>query len=256
LRNAASDAEELAQILEATGRRKEAIDLFREAAAGTDGQVAARSYADLARLDPSNAVTHFSNAVAAEEKASGKGSPRVATQLSNLALTLRAKGDLKKAEPLLRRALAIQEQAFGRRHYQTATTISNLGAVVQGLGNLTEAESLDREALAVFEVTLPKSLELAAICANLGDLLAAKGDRAAAAGMFRRAVALDESVSGPETLEVAADLISLAAQVRVIENPAAAAQYLRRALSIYEKRLGANSPQARDLRRQLTSGSH
>ena len=242
--------EELAQVLEAEGKRREAVDLFRQAAGGRDARVAARSYASLAKLEPSSAAKHYASAVAAEEAASGKNDPRVATELSNLALALRASGDLKKAEALLRRALSIQERAFGRRHYQTATTISNLGAVLQGLNNFPEAESLEREALSIFEQTLPQSLETAAICANLGGLLSAKRDRAAAAEMFRRAIAHDESAGGPDTLEVAADLVSLAGLV----DRNAAATHLRRALAIYVRRLGPNSAQARGVRQKLTSG--
>ena len=52
---------------------------------------------------------YHESAVKAEEIASGKDNPRVAVQLSNLALALRGKGDLKAAEPLLRRALSIQK---------------------------------------------------------------------------------------------------------------------------------------------------
>ena len=120
------------------------------------------------------AAMYYGRAVKAEETASGKDNPRVAAQLSNLALALRRQGDAKAAEPLLRRALSIQERAFGRNHYQTATTLNNLGSVLQGLRQFTEAESLEREALSIFEQKRPLSLELAAVCANLADLLSAR----------------------------------------------------------------------------------
>ena len=248
--------EELAQILQAIGKGTEAIELFRQAARGADARVSAQSYESLAKLQPSEAATYYRNAVAAEETASGKDDPRVAAQLSNLALSLRQRGDLKAAEPLLRRALSIQTKAFGRSHYQTATTLNNLGAVLQGMGRLAEAESAEREALSIFEQKRPQSVELAAVCANLADLLTAKGDRVAAADLLRRAVAIDESVGGTEALETAADLASLGMLLRQTENSAAAETLLRRALSIYETRLGPDSVQARAIRETLMGARH
>jgi tetratricopeptide (TPR) repeat protein len=248
--------EELAQILETIGKRTEAADLFRQAAARADPRVAAQSYASLARIDPPNAATYYASAVKAEETASGKDNPRVAAELSNLALALRAKGDLKAAEPLLRRALGIQERAFGRRNYQIATTLNNLSTVLQGMGQFMEAESLEREALSIFEQQRPQSLETAAVCANLADVLTARGDRTGAADMLRRAIAMDEAVGGTEAVEAAADLASLAALVRQTENPAAAYPLFKRALAIYEARLGPNSPQARDILEKLGGAGH
>jgi tetratricopeptide (TPR) repeat protein len=248
--------EELGQILETIGKRNEAVELFRQAAAGADARVSALSYASLARLDPAKAAMYYESAVTAEEIASGKDSPRVAAQLSNLALALRGKGDLKAAEPLLRRALSIQERALGRSHYQTATTLSNLGGLLQGIGQLAEAESLEYEALAIFEQKRPQSLELAAVSANLADLLTANGDRAAAADLLRRAIAIDEAVGGSETLEIAADLASLGVLLRHEGNTVASDPLLRRALAIFEARLGPNSPPARDIRQTLIGAPH
>jgi len=248
--------EELAQILQTIGKRDEAIGLYRRAAAAGNARVSAQSYATLAKLDRSKETVYYANAVAAEETASGKDSPRVATQLSNLALALRAKGDSKTAETMLRRAVSIQEKAFGRRHYQTAATLSNLGGVLQDLGKLPEAESMEREALSIFEQRLPQSAELAAIYANLADLLTAKGDRAAAAGLLRRAIAVDEAAGGTGTLETAADLTSLGLLLRQIENETSADELLRRALAIYESRLGPDSPQARAIRGKLAAVRH
>ena len=250
-RETAGTEEELAQILQAVGKRMEAMELFRQAARGGDARVSAQSYESLAKLEPSEAVTYYRSAVTAEETASGKNDPRVATQLSNLALSLRERGHLKAAEPLLRRALNIQTSAFGRSHYQTATTLNNLGAVLQGLGRFPEAESGEREALSIFEQKRPQSMELAAVCANLANLLTAKGDSAAAANLLRRAIAIDEAVGGTEALELAADLESLGMLLRQTHNPAAAEPLLKRALAIYEMRLGPDSVRARAIREKL-----
>jgi hypothetical protein len=73
---------------------------------------------------------------------------------------------------------------------------------------------------------------------------------------LRRAIAIDAAVSGGETLEIAADLASLGILLRRNGNPAAADPLLRRALAIYERRLGPDSPQARDIRETLSDARH
>jgi tetratricopeptide (TPR) repeat protein len=243
-------AVELGQLLQSIGKKREAIQLFRHASTGPDARAAALSYENLARLDPANAALYYERAVAAEEKAWGKA-PRVATQWSNLALALRAKGEVGKAEVALRRALEIQENSLGPSHYQTAASLSNLGSVLQSLGEWNEAEALEREAFMIFEERLPHSLELAAACANLAGLLGAKGDHAGAVSFWRLAIANDEAAGGGESLQVAADLEGLANLLREGKDSAAAEPLLRRALSIYTARLGPDSPRTREIRRSL-----
>ena len=75
------DRESLASVLESVGNRDEAISLLRQAAAGRDPKVAARSYARLAKLEPANSVEHLKRAVESEEKASGPADRRVAALL-------------------------------------------------------------------------------------------------------------------------------------------------------------------------------
>jgi tetratricopeptide (TPR) repeat protein len=245
------DEEKLAQLLEVAGKRREAFELLQQAAGGADLHVAARSFAGLAVIDPAKADLYYGKGLAAEEAASGKDDPKVAILLNNLALALKEKGDLKTAEPSLRRALAIQRKAFGPGHYQTATTLNNLGSLLQSSGRLREAEALEREALRSFEGTLPQSTELATVCTNLADLLAARGGRVEAAGLLRKAVSIDESIYGTEDPEVAADLTNLGVLLRESGAHAAADSALKRALNIYEKRLGPDSRQARDIRDNL-----
>ncbi len=104
-----ADRESLARALEAQGKRDEAFDLFRRAAEGSNPRVASRSFAKLAGMDREHADIYYRDALAAEEKASGKDSPRVALILQEYALELRARSRDLEAEPLLRRALSIQQ---------------------------------------------------------------------------------------------------------------------------------------------------
>jgi hypothetical protein len=81
--------ESLAQTLELAGDRRQAFELFQQAAAGADLQVAARSYASLAPLDPARADDYYTKAIAAQEKVTGAEHPRVAILLNHLALSSR-----------------------------------------------------------------------------------------------------------------------------------------------------------------------
>ena len=104
-----ADRESLAQALAALDSRDEALELYGKASAGDSPRVAARSFVKLAEMDRDHAELYYRNAVASEEKASGKDSPRVAVLLQEYALTLRSAGHDADAEPLLPRALSIQQ---------------------------------------------------------------------------------------------------------------------------------------------------
>ncbi|MEO8594795.1 MAG: tetratricopeptide repeat protein [Candidatus Solibacter sp.] len=243
-------AEALAQALELTGNRREAFELFRQAAAGADMQVAARSYASMAGLDPAGADGYLAKAIEAQEKDTGPDHPRVANLLNRRATALEQKQNFRDAEPLLRRALAIQRKELGPS-LDTATTLLNLGSLLQNVKRTAEAERLEREAIGILEQKRPQSAELAAACTNLADLLSAQKDFAPAAALLRRAIAIDEAIFGIDDPEVAGDLANLGALLNGHGQDAAARPPLERALAIYEKRLGPESPQARDIRERL-----
>jgi len=242
--------ESLAQTYELTGNRRRAFELFQQAAAGPDIQVAARSYASLAPLDPARASDYYAKAIAAQEKVSGADHPRVATLLNRLAQALEEKQNFREAEMLLRRALAIQRKALGPSA-DTATTLINLGSLLQNLQRAAEAERLEREAIGILEQKRPQSVELAAAYTNLADLLVPQKDFAPAAALLRRAIAIDETIYGTGDPEVAVDLTNLGELLKGHRQDAAARIALERALAIYEKRFGPESPQARNARESL-----
>jgi tetratricopeptide (TPR) repeat protein len=242
--------ESLAQALELSGNRREAFDLFQQAAAGTDTEVSARSYASLAGLDPAGATGYLTKAIAAEEKVIGPEHPRIATLLTRLAAAQEQKQNFREAEPLLRRALAIQRKALGQ-HFDTATTLLSLGSLLQNMQRTAEAERLEREAVAMLEVKRPQSAELAAACTNLAELLSMQKDSAPAAALLRRAIAIDEGIYGSEHPEVASDLVNLGELLKAHGQITAARPPLQRALAIFEKRLGPESQQAKEVRESL-----
>ena len=240
----------LAQTFELAGNRRQAFELFQQAAAGADLQVAARSYASLAPLDAARASDYYAKAITAQEKISGADHPRVALLLNRLAQALEEKQNFGESEALLRRALAIQRKALGPSP-DTATTLINLGSLLQNVQRAQEAERLEREAIGILEQKRPQSVELAAAYTNLADLLSPRKDFAPAVALLRRAIAIDEAIYGTDNSEVAVDLTNLGELLKGHGQDAAARTALDRALAIYEKRFGPQSPQAQNVRESL-----
>ena len=251
------DRESLALALQARGKREEALKLFRQAAAGNNPRVAARSYAKLGEIDPQHAELYYRNAVAAEERAFGSNAPRVAVLLREEALTLRARKRDAEAEPLLRRALSIQDAALNPDPRVTIEVLNTLGNLLEGRHQLDEAEKLEREALTLSEAKFgPESTQLAMTCTNLADVLWNKKDLREAGLLYRRAVAIDSSLFGPDRPETAADIANLGMLMKDAGQSASGDALLRNALAIYEKTLGSNSDEARFVREHLKGSGH
>jgi tetratricopeptide (TPR) repeat protein len=248
-----ADRENLAAALEAIGKREEAFAFYRQAAGGLESKVAARAWAAMARLDAAHADTDYRNAVAAEERASGKVDRRVAVLLHELALALREKGDDRGAEPELRRALAIQEALTKPDQHLTVAVLNTLGNLLEGAGRFDEAEGLERRALRIAEEKFgPESSELSMTCTNLADVLWNRKDFPGAAVLFRRAIAADTALHGADTPETAANVANLGMLLREAGDKAGDA-LLRQALAVYEKTLGPRSDQAKFVRQKLTA---
>ncbi len=249
----AADRENLASLLEAGGNRDGAIDLFRQAAAGSNPIVAARSFASLAKLDPVHADSYYPNAIEAQQKASGPNDGRIAAMLHEYALALREKGDDKSAEPVLRRALAIQEKIPKPDYHLTSAILNTLGNLLEGARQMDEAERLERAALRLAEEKFgPESPELSMTCTNLADVLWNKHDLPGAAQLYKRALVADGALYGPDRPETAADVANLGMLLKEAGQGSAGDSLLRQALGIYEKTLGPDSPQAKFVRQNLT----
>lgn len=247
-----ADRESLGLALEAQSKPKEAFEYFRQAAEGHNPRVAARSFAKLAEMDRQHAVIYSRNAVAAEEKASGADSPRVAVLLQEYALALRAGNRDPEAEPLLRRALSIQQSAAKADPQVTVGVLNTLGNLLEGRKQLDEAEKLERMALRVSEEKLgPESIQLAMTCTNLADVLWNKKNLREAGQLYRRAIVVDASLYGPDRPETADDIANLGMLMNDAGQPAAGAALLRQALAIYEKTLGPASDKAQFVRQIL-----
>ena len=247
-----SDREGLALAVQAQGRNNEALALFKLAAEGKSSNVAARAFVKLAELDPEHGETYYRNAVAAEEKASGANSQRIAVLFKEYAIELRAHKRDREAEPVLRRALAIQQAAPKSDPRVTIEVLNALGNLLEGRQQVDEAEKLMRTALALAEEKFgPESPQLATTCTFLADVLWNKKMLREAGLLFRHAILIDASIYGPERPETAADIANLGMLMKAAGQAQDGAGLLRQALAIYEKTLGPDSEEARLVRDNL-----
>jgi tetratricopeptide (TPR) repeat protein len=147
--------------MEAVDAHREHLDAALDAADRVSGQLAwiaiverlATHLHNRARND--EALTLRQKALARAEQLMPPNLTRVATILSNLAMTLRVLGDAAGAKPLLERALDIDEATFGPEHPTVATVLSNLAMVLNDLGNAAGAKPLLERAIAIAEAHLP-----------------------------------------------------------------------------------------------------
>ena len=248
-----ADRENLAAALTAGAKPQEAFVLLQEAASGKDANVALRSFASLAKLDPEHADSYYRSAIDKQQSTSGKEG-RLAVLLHEYALALRAHNDDASAEPVLRRALTIQQNAAEPDYHLTTAILNTLGNLLEGRHEFEEAEKLERAALRLSEEKFgPESADLATTCTYLADVLWNRKELRAAAELFRRAVAIDASLFGPEQPETAADIANLGMLTKEAGQTAAGDLLLRQALAIYEKALGPDSAQAKFVRDNLAS---
>ena len=241
-----------AGALQAQGKSDEAIDVFRNAAEGQDPRVAARSSVKLAELDPERAEEYYRKAVAAEEKGSGPGSPRVAVVLYAYASGIARSQSRSGSRALLRRALAILQAAPDRTRGSPSTFSTRSATCVEGRRQLDEAEKLIRAAMALAEEKFgPESAQLATSCTYLADVLWNKKSLREAGLLFRRAITIDASLYGPDRPETAADIANLGMVMTEAGQSEAGTALLRQALAIYENTLGPSSEEARFVRGHL-----
>jgi tetratricopeptide (TPR) repeat protein len=182
-------------------------------------------------------------ALAIEEKILGPDDPDTATRLNNLALLLRAQGDLAGARALLERALAIREKALEPEHPDTAISLNNLALVLQAQGDLATARALYERALTIREKVLgPEHSGMAISLNNLAFVLQRQGDLAAARSLNERALAIREKALGAEHPDTAVSLNNLALVLQAQGDLATARALYERALAIREKVLGPEHP--------------
>ncbi len=197
----------------------------------------------LGRAAYSEARPLFERALALGEKALNPDDRSTAASLNNLALTLKAQGDLAGARPLYERALAIREKTLGSEHEDTAQSLNNLALLIQAQGDLAGARLLFERALAIREKALgSEHSHTAQSLSNLAVLLVEQGDLAGARPLHARALAIREKALGAEHPDTAESLNNLANLLQAQGDLKGARPLYERALAIFEKALGPEHP--------------
>ena len=207
---------ELAQLLQRTGRFGEAEPLARRALQLSEAAYSTRH-------------------------------PAVATCLNNLVTLLHATGRLEEAESMMRRALDIYTTVFGEEHQTVATCLDNLAQILRATNRIEEAEPLMRKALEIDEAAFgDRHPNVATRLNNLARLLRDTNRIEEAEPLMRKALEIDEAAFGDRHPNVAIRLNNLAPMLRDTNRIEEAEPLMRRALEIDETAFGDRHPERRD----------
>lgn len=139
----------------------------------------------------------------------------VAESMNNLAILLKAKGDLQGAEPLYRQALDINRRVLGEDHPSVAIAMNNLAGLLKGKGDYEAAEALYRDALAAARRLYgDEHPNVARTLHNLAGVLKIMHDYTGAEELCRESLEMNRRLLGGEHPRVADHLVSLALILR------------------------------------------
>jgi len=241
----------LAEILKATNRSREAEPLLRQAIslweAEYDPDVAtglinlAMLLKDTNRLR--EAEETIRRALDIDKRIFGADHIFIARDLNKLTQVLQLLGRPSEAEPLARRALQIQEQRLGRKHPTVPQSLAHLGDLLQDTGRLLDAEPFYQRALEIARDAYGDDHpRIATLLNNYAQLLQHEGRLPEAERDMRRALAIDEKWSGPMHPDVARDLNNLVALMYDLGRISEVEPLCRRALDIHVRSRGENHP--------------
>jgi tetratricopeptide (TPR) repeat protein len=180
--------------------------------------------------DPAALRRIFEDALHRRERQYGVTDRRTAQAARDLGMFLAREGDAAAARVALAEALRADEAELGASSTQTLADAAALASVSPP----GQAEPLWHRATESADAGVAVS-SLAA----LGGVRAAAGDRAGAAGFYRRALSRQEAASGADSEPVALRLNALA----LVVDPKDGIPLLQRALAIDRRVLGSRHPQ-------------
>src|SRR5215469_1200364 len=236
------------KLRDAIGACREAIDLIAQSE-GPESADVANLLNDLAELQIEQ--QDFRTALASAEQAwkieqvspslwigEAPATIRIKTQtlLGNIRRTL---GEYNRAERDLREALAIASTEFGPTSEASASASNEIGILYKHIGRFEDGLQLYEQALEVFVGAHGEnSPQVGVIYHNLGGILFAKGDLAAAEGFARRSWEISKKQWGEEDIRTMADAVAYAAILDGLEHHTESETIYRRALGIYQTTLG------------------
>ena len=163
----------------------------------------------------------------------------LASALSGLAGVYFARGEVGRAEVMLRECIALRRRLGLEK--DLLKPLSSLATILFNRGELKEAEQIYRECLERRRATLGSRHEnVATSLRSLARVLDAAGRTSEAEAMLLEALSIREEVFGSESTKVAAVLTSLAEVNQKLGHLAEAQTQLEKALGIYRVKLGEN----------------
>jgi tetratricopeptide (TPR) repeat protein len=185
------------------------------------------------------AIKAAERALSYRRQALGTTHKLVATSLDDLGAVLMAKGDMARAEPLMRESLAMRRALLPAGDPLIAVGLNNLAYLIWRKGNLEEAEAMYREALAIDRKALGNNHpEVASRLINLVVLLGELGRRDEAEPLAREAVEMRRRVLGPRHPAMANTLDAYSGVLEDLGRDAEAEANLREALAIARAAFG------------------
>jgi len=177
----------------------------------------------------------------------GRQAPEVLSHMAGLA---QDRGELPRAEELMREAVAAFRADRSLESSDGLLSLVNLGAILASEGKFAEAETTERSALAVYRAQ-PPGPDYASALNTLGNILAISGHPKEGERLLREAVAVWETALGPDHPSLAPGLMNLGVLLHARHRDGEAQVFMDRAARIDAGNLPANHPRvAVDLNNQ------
>ncbi|MFI5107885.1 MAG: tetratricopeptide repeat protein [Terriglobales bacterium] len=251
----AIELQEQSWNLEAEGKLDEASCACREAlrlmerAEGADSPDVANLLNDLAEIEQER--ENFADALALAERArsveDGLGerfTGETASQIRIRTLAIagairRIQGDYAQAEGGMKEALAISVAEWGAASEEAAEARNNLAVLYKYWGRFDDGLRLYTEALAsILPIHGEESLASATIHHNIGGILHARGDFAAAEEPARKAWEISRRLLGEDHPQTMLDAAAYAGVLDGLERYDESEPIYRRALAVFERAYG------------------
>jgi tetratricopeptide (TPR) repeat protein len=173
----------------------------------------------------------------------GDEHPDTLISMNNLALTLRAQGDLSDARALQEQVLAVRLRLQGADHPDTLTSMNNLASTLRGQGDLSGARALQEQVLAVQRRVLgaehPNTLtSMNNLALTLGD----QGDLSGARALEEQVLAMRRRVLGTEHPDTLSSMNNLAETLRGQGDLSGARALHEQVLAVQRRVLGEEHP--------------